>query len=174
MMNEGEMSQAIYSAMQEGKPLRTYVKTILGKVAITVLNPFSGKPEGVILYGNPNDPDIFEKYSVQVWSPKEDEFFKRMNASHFRSGNLRALEDTELPKPVKRSVNEITDDEIVAVLNKPFLALKNKLDKFSSVAPVYRVLKRAEDMEKSEKILDAIRARLAELELESIPQPAED
>jgi len=173
-MTDQGMTQAIYSAMQEGRPMRTYIKTILGKVYVTVINPFLGKPEGVILEGNPRDPDNFTKCSVQVWSIKEDEFFKRINEAHFKSGNLRVVKEKD--EPVKKvSVNDISDDNITAILNKPFLALKNKLNKFTSVAPVYRFLKRAEDMEKSEKILNAIRARLAELELESIPQaPAEE
>jgi len=168
-MTDQGMSQAIYSAMQDGRPLRTYIKTILGKVYVTVINPFLGKPEGVILEGNPNDPDNFTKCSVKVWSIKEDEFFKRINETHFKSGNIRIVK--EVDEPVKKlSVNDISDEDIVVTLNKPFLALKNKLNKFTAVAPVYRFLKRAEDMEKSEKILNSIRARLAELELESIPQ----
>jgi len=172
MVKEG-LTHEVYSAMQVGKPFCTYIKTILGKVAVTVLNPFSGVPEGVILEGNPNDLDAFETITVQVWSLQEDEFFKRTNASHFKSGNVRVLKEVEVPVK-ERSVNDITDEEIVTVLNKPFLALKNKLNAFTSVAPVYRVLKRAEDMEKSEKILNSIRARLAELELEGIPQPEEN
>jgi hypothetical protein len=155
-----------YSAMQVGKPYRKYQKTILGKVFVTVLNPFSGQPEGIVIEGDPSLPEDQEKITVCTWNVKEDVFFRRMNVTHFTSGNLREIPIPELPEEDIRpkSVNEISDEEILDLLNKPFLALKNRLNKFTAPAPAFRILKKAEDMEKSEKILDAIRARLSELE----------
>ena len=50
----------IYSAMQEDEPLARYKKTILGKVHVIALNPFTEESEGVILQGVPNDPAYFE------------------------------------------------------------------------------------------------------------------
>lgn len=160
----------VFSAMAEDKPIVSYVKTIVGKVHLTVLNPFSGKPEPVTLYGSPaaNNP----KAVVQVWSTKDDLFFRQMNREHFEAGNLKSLtpkeEVTRKQEPV--SPNTITDDEITEILNKPFLALKNKLNSFTAPAPVYRFERMAEEMEKSEKILEAIRARASELELGEEPE----
>jgi len=160
----------VFSAMQEGTPLKRYIKTILGKVYVTVLNPFSGEPEGVILQGDPRKASELEKIVVNIWDIKQDLFFRRMNRNHFESGNIREYGLESVEPPV--SVNEITDEEVLDVLNKPFLALKNKLEKFTAVAPVFRLLSKAEELEKSEKILSAIRARMSELELTGTPTPS--
>lgn len=155
----------VYSAMAEDKPLVTYVKTIVGKVHLTVLDPFSGKPKPVTLAGSPaaNNP----KAIVQIWSTKDDLFFRQMNREHLDAGNLKSLSAKEevARKEEVPSPNTISDDEITDILNKPFLALKNKLNSFTSPAPVYRFERLAEELEKSEKILEAIRARASELEL---------
>ncbi len=155
----------VFSAMADGTPLVTYVKTIVGKVHLTVLDPYSGKPTPVVLQGAPaaNNP----KAVVQVWSSKDNNFFKQMNSEHIAAGILKPLSPVEevarQEEPV--SPNSITDVEITEILNKPFLALKNKLNSFTAPAPVFRFERMAEEMEKSEKILEAIRARASELEL---------
>lgn len=163
------MDRAVYAAMKGGEPYKRYIKTILGMVFVTVLNPFSGKPEGVNLFGEPDGAN--PKTFVEIWSPKEDIFFLRMNDGHFKAGNLRLLSETIEPAP--RSPNEITNDEIDELLGKKFLALKNKLNQFTAVGPVYRLLRRAEELDKSEKIVAAIKARLAELELSAASKPQE-
>jgi len=161
----------LYAAMSEGKPLKRYIKTILGKVYVTTLNPFDGKPQPIELYGEPKARN--GRAIIAIWSTKEDMFFKEMNKAHFKAGNLRLLEKKETKEKEPKSVNEISDAEIEEILNKPFLALKNKLNKFTSPAPVYRFLMKAEEMEKSEKIADAIKARLSELEV-GTPTPDEE
>lgn len=174
MMDEvNTYEREVYAAMSEDKPLKTYIKTILGKVYVTVLNPFSGKPEPVELYGQPVSNN--HRAILQVWSAKEDLFFTKMNKEHLDAGNVKLLSVAESTEPSSVSPNTITDDEIVGILNKPFLALKNRLNKFTSVAPVYRFLRAAEELEKSEKILESIRARMSELQLgdESSEEDAE-
>jgi len=162
----------LYAAMSEGKPLKRYIKTILGKVYVTTLNPFDGKPQAIELYGEPKPRN--SRAIVEVWTSKEDVFFQRINAEHFKAGNLRRLEEKETVKDVGKSPNEISDDEIEEILNKPFLALKNRLNKFTAPAPVYRFLLKAEEMEKSEKIVNSIKARMAELELGVPPSDEEE
>jgi hypothetical protein len=166
------MNAATYSAMQTGLPYKIYQKTTLGKVAVTILNPFSGEPEGVIIEGDPSLPQDQDKITINIWNAKEDVFFKRLNKAHFDAGNLREI---PVPRPeqiaaIPRSINDITDEEIYELLSKPFLALKNKLNKFTAPAPVIQILRKAEEMEKSEKILNACRARISELEFSNIPK----
>lgn len=160
----------VFSAMAEDKPVVTYVKTIVGKVHLTVLDPYSGKPVPVTLQGSPaaNNP----KAVVQVWSTKDNQFFKQMNREHLAAGVLKPLTPVEevARKQEPVSPNTISDEEITEILNKPFLALKNKLNSFTAPAPVYRFERMAEEMEKSEKILEAIRARASELELGEEPE----
>ncbi len=161
----------LYAAMSEGKPLKRYIKTILGQVYVTTLNPFDGKPQPIQLYGEPKPGN--SRAVVAIWSTKEDMFFREMNKAHFKAGNLRLLEKKETKEKEPKSINEISDIEIEEILNKPFLALKNRLNKFTTPAPVYRFLVKAEEMEKSEKIASAIRARLSEIEV-GTPTPDEE
>jgi hypothetical protein len=161
-----------YEAMLENKPQKIYMKTILGAVWLTALDPFSSKPQPVALTGEPKkeNPNAI----IKVWTTKEDHFLKEMNKSHFQAGNLREVKMKEMAEvKVSKSPNEISDDEIEEILNKPFLALKNKLDKFTKEAPVYRFLRKAEEMEKSAKIVGAIEARLSEIQLGNTKQEKE-
>lgn len=154
----------IYSAMQTGNPLKVYRKTIVGKVHIHNLNPFNDKPEYTILEGSPGT----ETAQIKIWDEKQDAFLRAMNKTHFREGRLIEVESHVLNQEQEEdtpSPNQITDDEIVEVLSSPFLSLKAKLDSFTSVAPVYRMLTKAEELEKSEKIIKRIKEKLSELDL---------
>jgi hypothetical protein len=157
------MSMDVVAAMAEERPYKTYKKTILGKVAVKVYNPLKQAPEEVILQGDPskNDKGCF----VDVWSEQENVYLKRMNERHMREGVLLLIEREALP--VIEDVNEfnvMTDEELNEVLNSPFFTLRNALNKMTSEAPVQRLITLAEEQEKSEKILQEIRARLAELQ----------
>ncbi len=163
MAQEDSFTREMFDAMQEGKPIMRFIKTIMGVVWVTALSPFDGKPQPVALKGQPTEDN--PNAIVKIWSTKEELFFKEMNREHFNAGNLRLIPAGVVIPERKKSPNEITDKEIREILDKPFLALKNKLNKFTSPAPVTRFLVMAEEMEKSEKIADAIKARLSELQL---------
>ena len=64
------------------------------------------------------------------------------------------------------TLNQIRDEEIEEVLLKPFLALKNKLETFTSTVPVRRFLIMAEKMNRPIKTLDHIKQVLSEMETE--------
>lgn len=151
----------LYSAMQSGEPLKRYVKTILGQVHLLVLDPFNtnNRPQELILSGSPGEESSY----VEVWSEVEDRFIQKANRSHIKAGRLKAMETPIIETP---SPNEITDTEIEELLNSPFMSLKNKLDKFTSSAPVYRILEKAKELEKSNKIIENLEKKLAELSLE--------
>lgn len=160
-MSQAELSPDIYSKMQTDSPFKVYKKTILGQVAIWVINPFSGNPECQILRGDPkkNEPNCF----ISLWSEKEDAYFKRANERQFEMGNIVAY--TKPLEERKPTVNELTDEQMEEIINaKGFMKLQATLNKMTAVAPVYRMLQIAEDNEKSEKILGAIRKRMAELQ----------
>jgi len=155
-----DMGSDVYSLMQTGKPLRSYVKTIMGKVFVYVLSPFDGKVEGRILEGDPKRK--LDSMVVDVWTDKEDAYFKRANVTHFRDGTIVSY--TRPLTPEQKSVNEMSDEEIVKVLSEPFFTLKNMLSKLTAVAPVYRLLEKARELEKSEKVVSIIEQRLSELQ----------
>jgi len=150
----------IYSLMQTKTPYKSYIKAILGKVYITVLDPFSNKPEGKILSGNPRNHD--SDCIVEIWSEKEDVFFKRMNKRHFEMGNL--VEYRRPDRPEEKNPNEISDDEIIELLGSKFLSLQSRVNKMTSPAPVFRVLTLAQELEKSEKIIKFIEGKLASIQ----------
>lgn len=162
-------SNDIYSAMIGGTPLKTYKKTILGRVYVTALNMLTGTPtpEGIILEGDPRKNDA--KALFDVFTEQEDYFFKKMNKRHFDEGRLIEF-SRENDKPRVRTIEEYSDDELRAIIAKPFKALEATLNSTKSVATLYRILGLAQEMEKSEKVIRHIESRLAEVQEGQTPK----
>ena len=149
----------LYAAMQEGKePLARYKKTIVGKVHVVALNPFSEEPEGVLLEGDS------DKAYIELWDVKQLVFFERMNRSHLEAGRVVKL--AKAPEPPPPSPNQLSDDEIDKLLDGKYKALRARLDKFTDTAPILRLLNRARELEKSEKIIKHLEERISQIELE--------
>jgi len=163
----------IYAAMQSGEPLAVYKKAIVGKVHAIVLNPFTDQPEGVILEGNPGKVEELDSQIVELWTTKSKLFFERMNKKHIAAGRLILIDRAKLPE-VPPSPNIISDEEIDGLLESKFLALKARLDKFTDPAPVFRLLNRARELDKSEKIVQHIEERLSQLQLNRYEVPKEE
>jgi len=153
------MESIDFVAMKEGKPRKAYRKAILAKVYVNVINPFSGKPEGRILFGE-GDESI-----VELWTEKEIAFFEQMNKKHLDAGNLIPYEHKTDEEIEAEKYNSLSDEELEKIIGSKFFTLKAALGKMTSPAPVARLLKIAENKEKSEKVLNTIRARLSELEM---------
>lgn len=157
------MTMDVVAAMSAEKPYKTYKKTILAKVAVKIFNPLSGKPEELIVVGNPNTNE--KSCFIDVWSEMENLYLKRMNERHMREGILIPFDRAKTP--VEENINKynvLTDDELFELLNSPFFKLQSALNEMTSQAPVQRLITIAEQEEKSEKILNHIRGRLAELQ----------
>jgi hypothetical protein len=157
----------LFSAMQEGsEPLARYKKTILGKVHVLALNPFSDAPEGVILEGDGKDSYI------ELWTSKQLVFFEKMNGgkpnSHIQAGRIVKMEKAPVPPPP--SPNQLTESDIDKLLKGPYLTLKHKLEDFTDTAPVLRILNRARELEKSEKIIKHLEEKISQIELEKYEQ----
>jgi hypothetical protein len=149
----------VFSAMQEGQePLARYTKTIVGKVHVLALNPFSEQPEGVILEGT--DKDSY----IELWDNKALVFFEKMNRPHIAAGRIIKMEKAPVPPPP--SPNQLTDEEVDGLLNGKYMTLKYKLEKFTEIAPVLRLLNRARELEKSEKLIKHLEERMSQIELE--------
>ena len=156
-MVANDLDARTISAMQSGTPYASYKKTILGKVYVTVLNSFSGTPEGMILQGD--GPDS----TVDVWTEKEDLFFKRMNRKHFEVGNIIPFANMamqEAPKPIE----QYTDEELRGVVNQRFISLQKTLQEIKTEPVLTRLLAVARQEEKSEKIITAITSRLSDVQ----------
>jgi hypothetical protein len=156
------LDASVFSSMQTKEPYKSYKKVCLGKLHVSVLNPFTGEPEGMIVAGNPvTEP---EKCILDMWSEMEDAFFKRMNRRHLDAGYLvghvrKVLEPVENP-------NTYSDEELRKLLNSKFMALKNAVSRMTSDAPVARLITLAQELEKSEKIMKFLEGRLSEIQLQ--------
>ena len=161
-------------AMMEGTPYKRYRKTILGKVYVTALNPFSDEPEGVILEGNPNNPADESTQTIEMWDERQDLFFRRINTKHFETGRLEIVGPAEVPQ---RSVNALTEEEVDALLDgrkTKWFAFVSQLEKFTDEAPLFRLVNRARELEKSEKVIKQLEERLAELQLSKYEPESEE
>lgn len=157
-----DRTSEVFSAMQTGKPFKSYIKTILGKVCVTVWNTFKEEPENIILEGDPKKTE--SGTSVDVWSDKEDLFFRNMNRNHFQTGTI--IEFTHLTEPAAPRIEDATDEELKVILNKKFLGLQADLNKIESIPVMYRLLNLARDLDKSEKITKVLEGRLSELQIQ--------
>lgn len=158
----------VFSAMESDTPYASYIKTILGQVAVTVWDSTLDKPTEIILNGNPKKKE--EGCIVKTWNVKEDSVFKRLNIRHFKSGTIIPYQVPANSTP-ERTIEQSTDDELKEILNSKYLSLINKLNKIDSVAVLFRMRGLAEDMEKSSKIIDAIEKRISEVQLASYEKP---
>ena len=163
-----KVNNEIFSAMVGSRPIKTYIKTILGRVYVTALNMLTGTPtpEGVILDGDPRKKEPGTMFDV--FSEQEDYFFRKMNKRHFDAGVLIEYIKTDAPR--ERTIEEFSDEELKSLIVKPFLALRATINSTNSVATLFRTLSLAEEMEKSEKTLNAIRSRLSEVQEAQAPQ----
>ncbi len=161
-MNKG-MNSSIYSAMQTKTPYKSYIKTVLGKIYVTVLNPFSGEPEGRIIKGDPRGKGK-DLCIIDIWSEMEDAFFTRINKRHLETATLIQYTRKE-EKVEEKSPNDFSDEELTTLLNEKFFTLTNKVNKMTSVAPIFRLVTVARELEKSEKIIKYLEGKLSELQL---------
>lgn len=163
---ENVQSPDVYAKMQTGDPVAVYTKTILGKVEVTVINPFSGSPENVLLEGDPKKKG--SKCFYEVWSPMEEVFFERQNAPLFKEGYIKKLKDNKKPKPVKekevKDYSKLSDEDIELMVTSPFMKFKKELNEINSEAVLYRILAKAEEIERPEKTLEHIKQRLTEIQ----------
>jgi hypothetical protein len=148
-----------------GEPYKQYVKTVPAKVFVSAWDSFAQKPTGIILEGDPRKPD--ESAVVMVFSQEEDVYLKRYNKRHFETGTLIEYVPDENAEKV-RAVEESSDDELREILNKPFFSLQKLLQSTTSIPLLFRVKALASELDKSEKFMKAIEARLSELQMGEI------
>jgi hypothetical protein len=168
-LRDEEIRKEVIDAMRTGTdPYATYKKAILGRVLVKYLDPIRMTPEDAVLKGNPNDPDEEELWSFKIWSAEEDTYFKRENKTHLREGTIVPYRYEE---KIDISINQVSDDEIELILQKPFFALKNKLAEFTSPVPVRRFLLAAERMNRPVGTVNYIKEVLEDMETKDVVAP---
>lgn len=150
----------ISSVLAGGKPYRSYIKTILGKVYVSVWNTFEQQPEGVILHGDPRTEE--ETAIIDLFSEEEDFYFRQKNKKHLQTGDVIQYNRKEEERV--RTPEEFSDDELKEILAKPFFSTQKLLNETESVALLFRIKNLAHDMDKSDKVMRAIEARISEVQ----------
>jgi len=152
----------VSGAINGGAPLRSYIKTILGKVFITLWDSFEKQPVGVLLEGDPRKKA--ETSIVDIWSEEEDFFFHKKNTRHFETGDIIAYVRASDEK--ERTIEEFSDDELTSIINSKFFALQSTLNSTKSIAVLFRIKTLAQELEKSERLMKAIDSRISEVQAE--------
>lgn len=153
----------VYGMMQEGKPYKSFIKTMLGKLYLTAWDSWKEAEIGVILEGDPRKKD--DGCIIDVWNEKEEMFLRKRNKKHFETGVIIEYQRTEESKSEEEKINSMSDDEMIELLGKQFFSLQSAVNKFTSIAPVFRMLHLAKELDKSEKIVKFIEGKLSELQL---------
>jgi hypothetical protein len=155
----------VYEAMQEGEPLAIFRKTVLSKVVVTVLDPFSDQPIALVLSGKPNDPQNEQCY-VKIYTTKQLVFFNNMNKRLLETG-IVIRDDNFLKKSQtleSKPYEQYTDDELYdEILSKPYGAFAKVVAKINNPVVINRLLVLAEGTNKSHKIVELLQNKLAEL-----------
>ena len=164
-MPENNVSVDAFSKMQTGDPVAIYKKAILGKVEVSVVNPFNGVPENLILVGNPTKNNV--NCFVEVWSQMEEVYFDRQNKPLFKAGYIVKLKDKVKPKEkgkIEKSYEEYTREKIEELVTAPYMKFKKDLNEIDSEPVLFRILTVAEELERPEKTMVNIRQRLTEVQ----------
>lgn len=151
--------ESVKEAMQNNEPHSRWKKVQLAKVLVKVIDPLTGLPADVIIEGDP------AKYSESViyncWSAYETAYFERNNQYHILNGSIiKYNKGIEIPT----SDNALSDEALIEILDKKYMALDTYLKKATSVTPVKRLLDLATERDKPVKTVKAIEKRLAELQ----------
>ncbi len=175
MVDKNLLSTKDYGVIEGKPPFATYIKSVLGKVQVRILSPYTQDKEYIILEGNPKKKNN-ESCVVDVWSVAEDRFFHRENQQHFDKGVLLPYTRQEVIPTEEDNVNSLSDEELKNLLSKgtPFFTLQSKVNKMTSVAPVFRLLEFAKELEKSQKIIAFLEGKVAALQIEEYNFENED
>jgi hypothetical protein len=156
------MQSSDYSAMQSGKPYRSYRKTVLAKVYVTMLDPFLGTPLGYLIEGDPKG----ESAIVDVWNEMQDAYFKRTNKRQFELGHIIPFErPTEVKEEIQK-IEQYSDEQLTEIVNSRFYTLQAAVNKANSPAVLVRMIDLAREMGKSEKIIKFLEGRLSEIQMQ--------
>jgi hypothetical protein len=114
------------------------------------------------LKGDPVDKSVdIDDITIFLWTQFELDYFRRANKVILAEGILAPYTKEIL---VEISINEISDEDLEIALKKKFFAVRALLNKFTSPAPVIRLLHMAEDMNRPVGTISAIQKKLSDLQ----------
>jgi hypothetical protein len=98
---------------------------------------------------------------VEVYDAEAEKFFLKQNKAALVHGYLIEISDYETTLD---KVNAVTDGELKDMLKLHYMKLKTRIDQFTSVVPLQRLLELAKDADKPIKTVQMIEAAIAKLE----------
>lgn len=153
----------ITKAMELGEPQARYIKAILGRISVHVIDTITSKPSIQMMIGDPSETPVPDSCIITLWTPIEVAFFQRMNPVHLAQGNLVPyIVDSDAE--ITESPNSPTDEMIREAVSKRFFAIKNMVDKFTTIAPAMRALAIAREMNATIGKVSYIEKRISQLQ----------
>lgn len=160
-METNTIVEQIMKAQEMGTPLAVYRKTILGKVVVRILDPFSGKPNDVLIHGEPGKT-ANDDLEVCLWTPVEIKFFEKYNKSLIEKGSV-VLVGQKSENTIDRT-NSLNDQEITDLLSGNYAQLKSTVNQLTSETTLQRVLRIATEMNRPAKTIQMLQERIEEVQ----------
>lgn len=156
------LNMEVLERMQTDEPIAVYIKAIVGKVGVIVFNPLTQRPEERVLEGDPRDSTKNrDDMTVKIYDEASHIFFKNLNRRSLMKGKIVPYKTEGINIDM---TNAISDEQIDEILSQPFFTLMNRMNEFTSVVPVQRILIRAKELNKSFKTIQRIEAKLSEMQ----------
>lgn len=159
-------SRSFYEAMLGDKPVAIYKKTIPGKVAVKVLDPFKIREGNIIELVLSGDG---ENATVKLFSEPEVAFFEKENRRLIRAGILQIVVDDDV-KPVEKDEKMFSDEDIEEVLlDRYYKKFDSFIRTYVDDAPEHerrirlaRVVKIAKDLDIKKSRSNLLKAKMLE------------
>lgn len=165
------MDVTSYLAMAEGKPYKSFIKTINGKVYVTTLSiSDETKTEGVILKGNQRKHE--DSAIIDLWNEKQYQVFRKLNAVHIKNGMIVEYVRPDKTEEVReRTMAEWSDEELFTkVLKTQFQSFLKIINTCDNPVLLTRIYTLGVEKEISSKFTDRIVSRISEVQgFEFIP-----
>lgn len=158
-----DVNYSIYSLMQTGKPVKTYRKTITAQLTVTVMNSFTQRPEMILLTGEGTTANSV----VKLWNEKEVAFFVKANAPTLERGALIEYKSEDIPELVMEKYADATDEDLDKILDTkttPWYSLLKIIAEINTEPVLIRLLGKAREQERSEKVISLITERLSSVQ----------
>lgn len=155
---ENTIVAEILRAQQNGAPLVTYRKAIMGRLVVRVLDPYRGIGSEVMLQGDPRKTEPTE-LEVSLYTPLEVKYFEKYNRTLIEKGSLVPV--SSAAELLVNRVNALSDEEIDTLVTASYFTLTSKLAEVTSEVTLQRILEAAERLNRPAKTLNTIKARIA-------------
>jgi hypothetical protein len=156
----------LFTRMAEGTPFKSYRKTIPAKVRVVIVNPIDEtKTAEVILKGN--HKKIEDSCVVDLWSAKQYQMFKLLNAYHIKEGTIVEYErpTQKVEEKQERTIAEFSDEELLTnVLKAHFQTFQKTLNSIEQLPVLIRLYDVGVENNVTMKIMERVKARISEVQ----------